>query len=312
MDVVTPVRQLPMPGETILVGDVTLVPGGKGANAAVAAARMGGEVRFVGCVGADAFGEQLLSALKEEGIDTQSVAVSSKSTGTAVILLDQVSGQNSILVGPGANVEVKAPDDSEWYAWGDILMLQLEIPVATVLLSAQRARQQGVLVMLDPAPASANLPAELLTAVDILVPNETELATLTGRPVESLEQIEAAGRALIADSGVKELVVTLGSRGVLWINAETTQHIETIAVEVVDSTAAGDTFAGALAVALAKGTSMVEALLFATTAGSLACTRLGAQSSIPDLSDVLERSRTSIEKDVRFTEGSLTIGVDDE
>ena len=288
MDVVTPLRQLPVPGETILVDDVTLVPGGKGANAAVAAARMGGEVRFVGCVGDDAFGGQLLSALQNDGIDTQGVAVSTSSTGTAVILLDQLSGQNSILVGPGANAEVEAPDDPEWYAWGDILMLQLEIPVATALQAAQRARQQGVRVLLDPAPASADLPEELLNAVDILVPNETELATLTGLPVESLEQITVAARSLIADSDVKELVVTLGGRGVLWVNAGTTQHIDAIPIEVVDTTAAGDTFAGALAVSLAVGMPMPDALLFATTAGSLACTRLGAQSSIPDRRDVFE------------------------
>lgn len=291
MDVVTSLRRLPVPGETVLVDDVTLVPGGKGANAAVAVARMGGEVRFVGCVGDDAFGGQLLSALQDDGIDTQGVAVSSGSTGTAVILLDQVSGQNSILVGPGANAQIEAPDDPEWYAWGDILMLQLEIPVVTALKAAQRARRQGVRVLLDPAPASSDLPAELLNAVDILVPNETELATLTGLPVESLEQITAAARSLIADSNVTELVVTLGSRGVLWVNAETTQHIEAIPVEVVDSTAAGDTFAGALAVSLASGMSLPDALLFATTAGSLACTRLGAQSSIPARREVLERLR---------------------
>lgn len=291
MDVVTPVRKLPLPGETILVGDVKLVPGGKGANAAVAAARMGGDVRFVGCVGDDAFGNQLLSSMKNDGIDTQSVSVTANSTGTAVILLDQANGQNSILVGPGANAEVKAPEDPAWYAWGDILLLQLEIPVATVLQAAHRARQQGVRVLLDPAPAASSLPAELLAAVDILVPNETELATLTNRPVESLEQITEAASALIADSGVGELVVTLGERGSLWVNAETTRLIEAGAADVVDTTAAGDTFAGALAVSLASGLAMPEALVFASAAGSLACTRIGAQSSIPGRQEVQERLR---------------------
>ncbi len=288
MDVVTPLRRLPLPGETISVDDITLAPGGKGANAAVAAARMGGEVRFAGCVGNDAFGKQLFSALQNEGIDTRGVAVSSGSTGTAVILLDQASGQNSILVGPGANAEVEAPDDPGWYVWGDILMLQLEIPVPTVLQAAQRARRQGVRVLLDPAPASADLPPELLNAVDVLVPNETELATLTGLPTGSLKQIQAAARSLMAASGVGEVVVTLGGRGALWVNAETTRHIEAISVEVVDTTAAGDTFAGALAVSLASGRTMPDALLFASSAAALACTRLGAQPSVPTLREVLE------------------------
>ncbi len=288
MDVVTPLQRIPEPGETILVGDVKLVPGGKGANAAVAAARMGGEVRFAGCVGDDAFGGQLRAAMQHEGIDTQRLATSSGSTGTAVILLNQASGQNAIMVGLGANAEVKAPEDPGWYAWGDILMLQLEIPVAVALQAAQRARAQRVRVLLDPAPAVMDLPAGLLAAVDILVPNETELATLTGCPVESLEQITDAARALIATSGVKDLVVTLGGRGVLWVTEDKTQRIEAVPVNVVDTTAAGDTFAGALAVSLASGAAMEEALRFAVTAGSLACTRLGAQSSIPERREVVE------------------------
>lgn len=281
MDVVTPLLRIPEPGETISVGDIKLVPGGKGANAAVAAARMGGEVRFAGCVGGDAFGKQLRESLQREGIDTHCLMLSEKSTGTAVILLNQESGQNAILVGSGANAEVRAPGDPSWYAWGDLLMLQLEIPIAVVVRAAQSARAQGVRVMLDPAPALANLPAELLAAVDILVPNETELATLSGMPVESLEQIADAARILIAKSGVKDLVVTLGGRGALWVTKDTTQHISAIDVDVVDTTAAGDTFAGALAVSLALGVDMDEALKFAITAGSLACTRFGAQSSIP-------------------------------
>lgn len=288
MDVVTTLLKMPVPGETVSAGDVLLVPGGKGANAAVAAARLGGAVQFAGCVGNDAFGTQLRDSLRREGIDTGNLITVERSTGTAVILLNQNSGQNSILVGPGANAEVKAPDDPDWYARGDILMLQLEIPVNEVLLAARRARRQGVTVMLDPAPASADLPAELLKEVDILVPNETELTTLTGLKTESMDQIADAARILIENSGVKDVVVTLGGRGVLWVTADTVQHIEAPDVDVVDTTAAGDTFAGALAVSLASGQTTPDALNFSVIAGSLACTRIGAQTSIPNSHDVAE------------------------
>jgi ribokinase len=289
MDVVTPLERLPVSGETIHVGDITLVPGGKGANAAVAAARLGGAVRFAGSVGADAFGQELSATLEREGIDTGSLTVSGKSTGTAVILLNEGSGQNSIMVGPGANAEAVAPTDPAWYAGSDILMLQLETPVEVAVAAARLARSQGVRVLLDPAPASASLPSELLAAVDYLLPNESELATLSGLPTGNLDEVATAARALIQRSGAREVVVTLGGQGVLWINAESILHVPSVSVEVVDTTAAGDTFAGALAVALASGQAMPEALRYAVTAGALACTRRGAQPSIPHRQDVCEK-----------------------
>ncbi|MDP0494918.1 MAG: ribokinase [Verrucomicrobiota bacterium JB024] len=289
MDVVTPIGRLPQPGETIHVGDITLVPGGKGANAAVAAARLGGAVRFAGSVGEDAFGQELSATLEREGIDTGSLTVSDKSTGTAVILLNEASGQNSIMVGPGANAETVAPSDPTWYAGADMLMLQLETPVEVAVAAARLARRQGVRVLLDPAPASASLPSELLEAVDVLLPNESELATLSGLPTGNLDEAATAARQLIRRSGVQEVVVTLGAQGALWVNAGSTLHLPSLSVEVVDTTAAGDTFAGALAVALASGQAMSEALRYAVTAGALACTRRGAQPSVPYKQEVEEK-----------------------
>ncbi|MBC2593711.1 ribokinase [Ruficoccus amylovorans] len=293
MDVVTPLQRLPRPGETIHAGDIMLAPGGKGANAAVAAARLGGKVRFAGSVGTDSFGLQLRANLEREGIDTRALRDSTKSSGTAVILLNQASGQNSIMVGPGANAEATAPADPAWYAGAGMLMLQLETPVEAALDAARHARSQGVPVMLDPAPALPELPRELLSAVDYLLPNETELATLSGQPTDSFEQIVQAARSLVQNYDVREIVVTLGAKGALWLNAETSLHVPSIPVKAVDTTAAGDTFAGALSVALASGHSMPEAIRYAVVGGALACTRRGAQPSIPYRVEVLEKMSAS-------------------
>jgi ribokinase len=288
MDVVTPIEHLPKPGETIMAGDVQLIPGGKGANAAVAAARLGANVRMVGAVGGDAFGKTLKNNLRLEQIDCGLVVeLPGQASGTAVILLDSGAGQNSIMVSSAANAHVTPPLDAALYEWGDVLMLQLEIPILTNIRAAQLASKSGVTVILDPAPALADLPDELFAACDIFLPNETELATLTGMPVQTIPQIAEAADRLLSRGG-KHIIVTLGSRGAYWITNGHSQHFPTKTVTVVDTTAAGDSFAGALAAAMASGRDLAQSIPFALAAGSLACTRLGAQPSIPSTDQVLE------------------------
>jgi ribokinase len=293
MDVVTPIDHLPLPGQTIMAGNVQLIAGGKGANAAVAAARLGGHVRMIGAVGDDAFGTTLKANLLHEHIDCDLVPVlPNQSSGTAVILLDANSGQNSIMVSAGANAHVKASDDAAVYAWADVMMLQLETPIATNVDAAQRAHDAGVTVILDPAPATSDLPDGLFKVCDILLPNETELGTLTDMPVASIPEIMAAARKLL-QRGSSHIIVTLGPRGALWVNRDHTQHFAATPVKVVDTTAAGDSFAGALAANLAKGKSIAQSVPFALAAGSLACTQLGAQPSVPTTDAVLAFIQTS-------------------
>ncbi|TWT90306.1 Ribokinase [Pseudobythopirellula maris] len=293
MDVVTPIDRLPQPGETASAGAIRLVPGGKGANSAVAAARLGGEVRFVGCVGTDAFGGRMLENLQTHGVDVDGVRRVERESGVAIILLNEHDGQNSILVSPGANALVEAPTDTAWYEWGDVLLLQLETPTAAAINAARLARQCGVRVILDPAPATPSPPRELLKEVDLLTPNETELASLTGRRVETFEEIAAASQLLIAETGIERLVTTLGGRGALSAMSESWALHAPLMVESVDSTAAGDTFAGGLAVALADGLPFDQSIRFAGAAGALACTVVGAQTSIPEKEQVLEFIKAS-------------------
>jgi len=279
-DVVAPCDRMPRPGETLTGQDIRLVPGGKGANAAVAAARLGGEVRFCGAVGDDAFGAVLRAGLEGEGIDCRWLAVSPGGSGTAVILLDRATAQNSILVGPGANHRFDLPDGDAPFAWADALMLQLEIPLPVALEAARRARAAGKLVVLDPAPAVSGLPEELLRLCDLVSPNETELEILTGLPAPDAAAAERGAAALLR-LGAKSVVVKRSRHGALWADAGGILHRPAFPVEAVDTTAAGDAFTGALALALASGRNRETALREALAAGSLACTRLGAQPSLP-------------------------------
>jgi ribokinase len=281
MDVITPADRLPVAGETLRAGEITLSPGGKGANAAVAAARLGANVRFVGCVGDDVFGSTLRANLESEGVDcTHLRTVPECSSGSAIILLNSQTGQNSILIGAGANSHVTVPNDSDLFAWADALVVQLEIPVDVCIKAIERAHEQNVLVAFDPAPALCDLPDQIFQDVDIISPNETELAILTSQSTETLEQIHTACEALLA-RGVKHVVAKLGDRGAYHCSREGNCHYPSYPVKVVDSTAAGDTFTAALTARFLETHDFSAAIPYACAAGALACTRTGAQTALP-------------------------------
>ncbi|WP_329194458.1 MULTISPECIES: ribokinase [unclassified Streptomyces] len=275
MDLVAYVPKAPRLGETVTGTAFRTVPGGKGANQAVAAARCGGEVVMIGAVGADGFGVRLRSALAEAGVETAALRTVEGASGTAHITVDG-EGANSIIVIPGANglvTGLEAGDDSRIGA-ADCLLLQLELPLEAVLAGARAARAHGVRTVLTPAPVQP-LPSELLGLIDLLVPNEHEAAALTG-----LTDPHAAVRVLLQD--VPEVVVTLGAAGVLY-SARDREPLTVPAprVRAVDTTAAGDTFVGALAVALGEGRPVPEALHWASAAAALSVQRSGAQDSMP-------------------------------
>jgi ribokinase len=283
-DLVVRAPRFPTPGETISGQDLSIIPGGKGANQAVAAARQGASVAMVGRVGDDSFGPTLIENLQDNQVDTTYVQTDESATGTATIIVDS-SGQNSIVLSPGANGKVTPADvDSVSFQDADMLLLQLEIPLETVVHAASVARQNGLRVILNPAPAR-QLPDSLLADVDILVPNESELQLLSGQSVTDTASAESAAGVLLA-KGVKTVIVTLGSNGALLVTAENEIHIPTFQVEVVDTTAAGDAFIGGLATALLKGVPLEEAVRYGNASGALAATKFGAQPSLPTRDEV--------------------------
>jgi len=282
MDLVAYTSRLPEMGETILGQDFQTFPGGKGANQAVAAARLGASVSMIGKVGQDSFGEILIDNLRNNGVNTEHILKDPQNpTGTAVITVD-AEGRNTIVVISGSNYQL-SPQDVERcrqvIASADVLLLQLETPIETVLRAAQLARESGVKVLLNPAPAQ-ELPDALYTLVDVLIPNETEAALLTGFPVANPQQAVSAAETLL-QKGVKNVLVTLGKQGSLWVDASGSRVTPSFEVSAVDSTAAGDAFIGGLGSALAQQTSIEDALRWGSAAGALAVTRKGAQSSLP-------------------------------
>jgi len=277
MDLVVRAPRHPQPGETILGGDFRTFPGGKGANQAVAAARLGAAVQMIGRVGADAFGDALLQTLAQDGVDTRHVQRDQEApTGVALITLN-AAGQNAIVVAPEANARVTPQDvvaAAAAFAGAAVLLLQLECPLPAVAQAIELAKQHGAQVVLNPAPAQP-LDAALLAQVDYLLPNQNELALLTG-----LDDLRPAVRRLQA-VGVRRIVVTLGEEGVLVVEGDSEVHIPAHGVTVVDTTAAGDAFAGAFAVALLEGHATYQAAAWGNAAGALAVTRAGAQPSLP-------------------------------
>lgn len=285
IDFVIRVEHLPRPGETVLGGAYETYPGGKGANQAVAAARLGGKVRMIGRIGEDAFGHTLKIGLAQEDVDVTWVRETPGPSGVAFILVDN-HGQNQIAVAPGANAHLAPEDLSEKAFHGvSVLLLQLEVPIETVERAVVLGRQSGSRVILNAAPAQSLSP-EILYGVDILLVNETEAAHLAriSPPCSPKEALALAQRLrdLVPRA---QVVLTLGEQGVIW-SGDQNLHIPAIPVHAVDTTAAGDAFAGALAVSLDRGEDMEAAILFANAAGALTTTRLGAQASLPSYREV--------------------------
>ncbi len=282
IDLVVRAPRIPQPGETIIGGDFRQMPGGKGANQAVAAVRLGASVSMVGRVGRDGFGQTLLENLAHDGVDHSFVIQdAAAATGVALIVVDD-AGQNSIVVASGANGRL-SPGDVQAaeaaIARADVLLLQLESPLEAVTRAAEMAHAHGVAVVLNPAPARP-LSASLFSIVDVLVPNESETALLTEMPVADRAQAEAAAAALL-ELGVGTVILTLGERGALLAGADGVTHVPAFEVVPVDTTAAGDAFVGGFAVALAEGRALAEAARWGNAAGALATTKAGAQPSLP-------------------------------
>lgn len=280
MDLVTEVSRIPRPGETVSGESLRFYPGGKGANQAVAAARLGASVAFFGKVGRDPFGDRLIEGLRLDGVDVSAVArVDDPPTGTASIWVEQ-TGENAIACVPGANGAVDAAYAEsvlDRIAAADVLLVQLEIPLATIAFVLGRLPRERPIVILDPAPAQDLSPLPL-ARIDLLTPNRTELATLTG-----IEDVEKGARRLLA-LGARGVVCKAGDEGAYWID-KTLVHVPTIPIDVVDSTAAGDAFNGALGCAVTER-PIVEAIRFANAAGALAATKRGAQPSLPRRDEV--------------------------
>ncbi len=287
MDLVTRAPRLPRGGETLIGHSFATVSGGKGANQAVAAARLGAKVAMIGCVGNDDYGVRLRDALLAEHIDCEAVSVVEDSSGVALIVVDDNS-QNAIVIVAGANGAMTEAVIDRFDAVlqaADVVICQLEIPDATVGHALKRARELGKTVILNPAPASRPLPADWFAAIDYLIPNESEAAALSGLAVDSLQSAETAATQLIA-MGAGKVIVTLGAQGSLFANGKGFEHFPAPTVKAVDTTAAGDTFVGGFAAALADGKSEAEAIRYGQIAAALSVTRAGAQPSIPTMSEV--------------------------
>jgi ribokinase len=288
MDMVVKTSHIPQPGETVLGGTFFMNPGGKGANQAIAVARLGAEVAFIGKIGDDIFGRQSSQLFEDEGVDiTGLVADEDQPSGIALITVDE-KGENSIVVAPGANARLY-PEDVENsfknYPEAQILLVQLEIPLDTVQFAAELAKKQGVKVILNPAPANKSVP-DFYKLIDIITPNVTEAEMLTAIKITDSDSALVAAKKL-RSFGVPTVIITLGSSGAILLDGEEFHHIDAPKVTAVDTTAAGDVFNGALAVAISEGKPLPDATAFACKAASIAVTKLGAQASIPYRNEVV-------------------------
>lgn len=288
MDSVIEVPYLPRAGETITGKSINLIPGGKGANQAYAAGKLGGDVTIAGAVGADSFGNRLRENLKEVGVDTTPLAViPGVPTGQAYITVDD-NGENSITLIRGTNGEVTCAMAEGWRKYievCDILIMQLEIPLDTVLYVKNMAVGMGKTVILDPAPAKKDFPADFWQGIDYIKPNETELSILTGKPIDTENNIINAASEML-ERGVKNVIVTLGEKGCYLINRSSAEFFPAKKVKAVDTTAAGDCFTAAFALSLSRGESVEEAVNFGQKVSAIAVTRKGAQTSVPDASEL--------------------------
>lgn len=285
MDLVVRAPRHPRPGETLIGSQFQTFPGGKGANQAVAAARLGARVRMIGRVGQDAFGDALLQTARQDGVDTTFIRRDPHAaTGVALITLDE-AGQNTIVVASGANMQVSAQDIEQAAAafeGASLLLMQLECPLEAVEAAAELAQRRGIPVVLNPAPARP-LPQSLLARVDYLLPNQHELQLLADGETDY-----PTAAARLMHNGVRNLVVTLGEEGALLVTPQTQEKLPAFQVPVVDTVAAGDAFAAAFCVALAEGKSLREAVLWGNAAGAIAVTRPGAQPSMPNREELIQ------------------------
>lgn len=283
-DLIVRAERLPLPGETVLGGEFFTAAGGKGANQAVAAARLGAATTFVARLGADAYGQAALSNFQQDGLETRYIKVDEGvPSGIALIVVDVV-GHNLITVAPGANARLTSKDVEAArpaFSEAQVLLLQLETPLETVLAAARLGHTHALTVILNPAPAQA-LPLEIYTLVDILTPNETEAQVLTGE-----SEPEQAAQKLLG-WGVKTVIITLGEAGALCATQNQVERIAGFSVPVVDTTAAGDAFNGGLAVALARGEALPAAIRFANAVAALSVTKAGAQPSLPSAASVAQ------------------------
>lgn len=294
MDLVVNTPKVPSIGETLLGSGFMTVPGGKGANQAVAAARLGGQVSMIGCVGNDIFGKDLIKNLQDNRVDVKSVKiVDESSTGVAMIVVE--NGDNFIIVDPGANFRITPQmiDSIEMLIKSSyIIMLQLEIPYDIVDYAVNMAYQNNVKVLLNPAPAR-RLSDELLSKVDIFTPNELECEMITGIPIKSVEDAKTAVEYL-RNKGIGNVIITMGKNGVVYNSGDSIIHKPVPKVKVMDTTAAGDSFSGAVAVALTESESIDEAVDFGNKVGTLTVMKKGAQISLPSRLDVDEFEKTVI------------------
>ncbi len=289
MDLVVHANRMPGPGETVMGQTFVTVPGGKGANQAVAAARLGAKVAMIGAVGDDKFGNDLRAGLETEGIQTRHLARSAAASGIALIQVD-AGGENAITVVPGANAAVVLPAEQAMDTLldtADVVLMQLEIPLKTVADAIERCTQAGVPVLLDPAPVPATTFPQALYNVNVFTPNQHEAAALTGIPVVDNASATKAARKLQL-LGAQQVVLKMGGAGALVLDADDTiTHVPALPAAVVDTTAAGDAFTAALGVGLSKGQSLIEATQLGCAAGSLAVQKRGAQDAMPVWGDVV-------------------------
>jgi ribokinase len=295
MDLTVRLERLPQLGETISGGEFYTSFGGKGANQAVAAHKAGAEVRFLAKLGRDQNGDAIINNLEALGLTSEGMfRDESHHSGVALIMVDRM-GNNAIAVAPGSNWNLTQEDirQAELHvSWGQVLLAQLEIPLPTVEQALRMAKVHSLVTILNPAPARP-LPAEVLSLVDILTPNEMEIETLTGIRVDNVDEAARAGKKLL-ESGAKQVIVTLGREGSCWVRKNRSQTFPSFPAEAVDSTAAGDAFNGALACAVAEERPIQEAIRLGNAAGAIAVTRKGAQDSLPtreEMMNLLVQSR---------------------
>lgn len=284
LDLVIEVAHLPIKGETVIGDRFYAAAGGKAANQAVAIAKLGTEVSLVGQIGDDSFGQTLITGLQNAGVNTDGITVNPHtSSGIASIVVDR-QGANTITCAAGANSLVREAELAQFkkiLPQAKIVLLELGIPIATVLKAARAAKADDCLLILDPAPVKGNLPEELYSLIDIITPNEVEASQLVGFTVDGVTTAKQAA-SFLHQMGVENVIITLGNQGSLCSDGQESFWVKPITVSVVDTVAAGDAFNGALAVALASGKTLREAVQWATVGGALAVTKTGAQSSLPN------------------------------